>query len=86
MTEASPKVPPPRAPGDADPWEVQLDLGGSGPGDAARLLEIASTLVRHGAVVAVRRGPFIVLRLRRRAPAPSPWRCGAASPTSGPRS
>ena len=62
----------PVAPGDAraglDPFEVRIDLGGVHPGDVTRLLEIASTLARHGVVVAVRRGPFIALRLRRRAP------------------
>ncbi|MDY7104266.1 MAG: AarF/ABC1/UbiB kinase family protein [Actinomycetota bacterium] len=56
------------APASTEPFEVRIDLGGVHPGDAARLLEIAATLARHGVVVAARRGPFIALRLRRRAP------------------
>ena len=62
----------PAAPGDGpaavDLFEVRIDLGGIHPGDVGRLLEIASTLARHGLVVVARRGPFIALRFRRRAP------------------
>jgi predicted unusual protein kinase regulating ubiquinone biosynthesis (AarF/ABC1/UbiB family) len=48
--------------------QARLDLTGLHPADAARLAEIVYTLARHGAVVAVRRGPAIVLRVRRRGP------------------
>ena len=54
--------------GAVEPFEVRIDLGGLHPADVTRLLEIASTLARHGIVVVARRGPFIALRLRRRAP------------------
>src|SRR5690554_3727843 len=67
VTDAVPVVPG-EAPVGTAPFEVRIDLGGIHPTDVTRLLEIASTLARHGAVVAVRRGPFIALRLRRRAP------------------
>ena len=48
--------------------EHGVDLRRLSPADAGRLLEIVFTLARHGVVVVARRGPFVVLRLRRRAP------------------
>lgn len=48
--------------------DTSFDLRGLHPSDAARLVEIVLTLARHGAVVVVRRGPFIALRLRRHGP------------------
>ena len=50
------------------PVEQGVDLRKLSPADAARLLEIVLTLARHGVVVVARRGPFLALRLRRRAP------------------
>src|SRR5690606_17525673 len=52
----------------AGPIEVSIDLGGIHPGDVARLVEVVTTLARHGVVTAARQGPYIALRLRRRAP------------------
>ena len=63
-----PLAPPPERPGPAGPIEVRLELSGIHPGDLARLAEVISTLARHGVVTAARRGPYIALRLRRRAP------------------
>jgi ubiquinone biosynthesis protein len=45
-----------------------VDLRRLSPADAGRLLEIVFTLARHGVVGVARRGPFVVLRPRRRAP------------------
>src|SRR3546814_20581845 len=67
VTETVPVVPG-AAPPAVEPFEVRIDLGGLHPADVTRLLEIASTLARHGIVVVARRGPFIALRVRRRAP------------------
>ena len=50
------------------PPEATVDLRRLSPLDARRLVEIVLTLARHGALVVVRRGPFLVLRPRRRAP------------------
>lgn len=54
--------------GPAPPVEPGVDLRRLSPADATRLLEIVLTLARHGAVVVARRGPFVVLRPRQRAP------------------
>jgi predicted unusual protein kinase regulating ubiquinone biosynthesis (AarF/ABC1/UbiB family) len=45
-----------------------IDLRRLAPADAARLVEIVFTLGRHGAIVASRRGPHLLLAPRRRAP------------------
>jgi predicted unusual protein kinase regulating ubiquinone biosynthesis (AarF/ABC1/UbiB family) len=52
----------------AAPVEQGVDLRKLSPADAARLLEIVLSLARHGVVVVARRGPFLALRLGRRAP------------------
>ena len=51
-----------------DPVEASVDLWRLSPGDAARIVEIALTLARHGMVVVARRGRFLVLRPRHQAP------------------
>ena len=48
--------------------EAAVDLRRLSTRDAQRLLEIVLVLARHGAFVVVRRGPYLVLRLRRRGP------------------
>jgi predicted unusual protein kinase regulating ubiquinone biosynthesis (AarF/ABC1/UbiB family) len=45
-----------------------IDLARLGPGDAARCVEIALTLARHGALIVSRRGPYLVLKPSDRAP------------------
>src|SRR5581483_5736346 len=45
-----------------------IDLRRLSPGDARRLVDIMVTFARHGVLVVARRGPFLVLRPRRRAP------------------
>src|SRR4051812_24297896 len=46
---------------------TQFDLRVLAPADAARALEIAFTLARHGVIVVARRGPFLAIRPRRQA-------------------
>lgn len=48
--------------------EGAIDLARLGPGDAARCVEIALTLARHGALIVSRRGPYLVLKPSDRAP------------------
>jgi len=48
--------------------DARFDLRGLAPAEAARAVEIALTLARHGVVVVARRGPFLAIRPRRQAP------------------
>lgn len=57
----------PASPATATPRSARFDLRGLAPADAARALEIAFTLARHGVIVVARRGPFLAIRPRRQA-------------------
>lgn len=48
--------------------EEGVDLRKLSPGDARRLLEVVFTFARHGLVIVVRRGPYLVLSVRHRGP------------------
>jgi predicted unusual protein kinase regulating ubiquinone biosynthesis (AarF/ABC1/UbiB family) len=48
--------------------EQGVDLRKLSPVDARRLVEVALTFARHGVFVVVRRGPYLILSVRRRAP------------------
>lgn len=48
--------------------EQGVDLRKLSPADARRLLEVVLTFARHGALVVVRRGPYLVFGVRERAP------------------
>ncbi|HEX4979124.1 MAG TPA: AarF/UbiB family protein [Acidimicrobiales bacterium] len=58
----------PRPAPTADPVVEGIDLRKLSPADATRMVEIVLTFARHGALVVARRGPFLVIRPRRRAP------------------
>jgi predicted unusual protein kinase regulating ubiquinone biosynthesis (AarF/ABC1/UbiB family) len=48
--------------------EQGVDLRKLSPADGRRLLEVALTFARHGVLVVVRRGPYLVFGVRERAP------------------
>jgi len=67
VDEASVRAAEPARPAIAAPSSARFDLRGLAPADAARALEIALTLARHGVIVVARRGPFLAIRPRRQA-------------------